>query len=67
MVGDKEGVVVIPAGIAGEIAAEAVEMTAFEDFVTEEVLKGRSILGLYPPTQEQSKLDFEAWRKANKR
>jgi regulator of RNase E activity RraA len=67
MVGDKEGVVVIPAGIAGEIAAEAVEMNAFEDFVTEEVLKGRSILGLYPPTQEQSKLDFEAWRKANKR
>jgi regulator of RNase E activity RraA len=67
MVGDKEGVVVIPAGIAGEIAAEAVEMTAFEDFVTEEVLKGRSMLGLYPPTQEQSKLDFEAWRKANKR
>ena len=67
MVGDKEGVVVIPAEIADEIAAEAVEMTAFEDFVTEEVLKGRSILGLYPPTLDQSKLDFEAWRKANKR
>ena len=67
MVGDKEGVVVIPAEIADEIATEAVEMTAFEDFVTEEVLKGRSILGLYPPTQDQSKLDFEAWRKANKR
>ncbi len=67
MVGDKEGVVVIPAEIAGEIAAEAVEMTAFEDFVTEEVLKGRSILGLYPPTLDQSKQDFEAWRKANKR
>ena len=67
MVGDKEGVVVIPAEIADEIADEAVEMTAFEDFVTEEVLKGRSILGLYPPTQDQSKLDFEAWRKANKR
>lgn len=67
MVGDKEGVVVIPAEIADEIATEAVEMTAFEDFVTEEVLKGRSILGLYPPTLEQSKLDFEAWRKANKR
>jgi len=67
MVGDREGVVVIPAEIAGEIAAEAFEMTAFEDFVTEEVLKGRSILGLYPPTLDQSKLDFEAWRKANKR
>jgi regulator of RNase E activity RraA len=63
VVGDGEGVVIVPAHLAEEIAAEAVEMTAFEDFVTEEVLKGRSILGLYPPTEEQSKIDFEAWRK----
>jgi len=63
IVGDGEGVVVIPAHLADEIASEAVEMTAFEDFVTEEVLKGRSILGLYPPTEEQAKVDFEAWRK----
>ena len=67
VVGDGEGVVVIPAGIADEIAAEAVEMTAFEDFVTEEVMKGRSILGLYPATEEQTKTDFAAWRKANGR
>ena len=67
VVGDGEGVVVIPAHLAAEIADEAVEMTAFEDFVTEEVLKGRSILGLYPPTDEKSKLDFEAWRKAKGR
>jgi regulator of RNase E activity RraA len=67
VVGDAEGVIVIPAHLADEIAAEAVEMTAFEDFVTEEVLKGRSILGLYPPTEEQSKVDFAAWRKANRR
>jgi hypothetical protein len=38
-------------------------MTVFEDFVTEEVLKGRSIVGLYPPTLEKSKEDFAAWRK----
>jgi regulator of RNase E activity RraA len=63
IVGDGEGVVVIPAHIADEIAAEAVEMTAFEDFVTEEVQKGRSILGLYPPTDEQAKQDFASWRK----
>jgi regulator of RNase E activity RraA len=63
VVGDGEGVVIVPAHLADEIATEAVEMTAFEDFVTEEVLKGRSILGLYPPTEEQSRLDFEAWRK----
>lgn len=67
IVGDKEGVFVIPAQMADEVADEAVEMTAFEDFVTEEVLKGRSIIGLYPPTQQQSKDDFAVWRKAKGR
>ena len=62
VVGDAEGVVVIPAHLAEEIAAEAVEMTAFEDFVAEEVARGRSIRGLYPPTAEHSRSDFAAWR-----
>ena len=67
VVGDGEGVVVIPANIADEIADEAFEMTAFEDFVAEEVMKGCSILGLYPATEEQTRTDFAAWRKANNR
>jgi regulator of RNase E activity RraA len=67
IVGDAEGVVVIPAHLADEVAAEAVEMTAFEDFVQQQVMAGRSILGLYPPTDEQSRTDFAAWRKAKGR
>ena len=67
MVGDAEGVVVIPAHMADEIAAEATEMTAFEDFVSEKVREGRSIVGLYPPTEETSRIDFETWRKAHNR
>lgn len=68
MVGDKEGVFVIPAHLADEIADEAVEMTVFEDFVTDMVQnQGRSILGLYPPTDPQTKDDFAAWRKARGR
>ena len=67
IVGDAEGVIVIPAHMADEIAFEAVEMTAFEDFVTEKVHEGRSILGLYPPTDEQSRVDFAAWRRAKGR
>jgi len=67
VVGDREGVVVIPAGIADEIADEAVAMTAFEDFVTEQVRAGRSILGLYPATDPQTREDFAAWREANGR
>lgn len=67
IVGDSDGVVVIPAHLTDEIADEAVEMTAFEDFVTAKVHEGRSILGLYPPTDERSKVEFAQWRKANRR
>ena len=67
IVGDAEGVVVIPAHLEDEIAEEAVEMTAFEDFVIEEVLRGRSILGLYPATDDQTNRDFADWRVRNGR
>jgi regulator of RNase E activity RraA len=67
VVGDAEGVIVIPAHLADEIADEGVEMTAFEDFVAGQVMAGRSILGLYPPTDERTLDDFAAWRKANNR
>jgi regulator of RNase E activity RraA len=67
MVGDREGVVVIPAHLAEEIAAEAVEMTAFEDFVTDEVKGGRSIVGLYPATDPATREHFAAWRARNGR
>jgi len=67
VVGDADGVIIVPAAIADEIAAEAVEMTAFEDFVTERVQGGQSILGLYPPTDESNLKAFEAWRKAKGR
>ncbi len=67
VVGDKEGVIVIPANIADDVALEAVEMTAFEDFVTEEVMNGRSILGLYPATDPQTPVQFKAWREKHGR
>lgn len=65
LVGDADGVIVIPAGIADEVAEQAVEMTVFEDFVMDSVKAGRSIIGLYPPTDEQSVRDFEIWRQKN--
>ncbi|QND45647.1 ribonuclease activity regulator RraA (plasmid) [Rhizobium lusitanum] len=63
LVGDNEGVIVIPAHIADEIADETVEMTAYEDFVTEEVLNGATIIGLYPATSDAPKIKFAEWRK----
>ena len=67
VLGDDEGVIVIPAHLAEEVSAEAIEMTAFEDFVSEEVLKGRSIFGLYPATNDQTHEDFANWRETNNR
>jgi hypothetical protein len=51
----------------GEISAEAVEMTASEDFVTERVRAGQGILGLYPPTDPANREAFAAWRQAKGR
>ena len=67
VVGDNDGVVILPAHLADELADEATEMTAFEDYVTEQVRGGRSILGLYPATDESTLTDFAAWRSANGR
>jgi regulator of RNase E activity RraA len=65
IVGDADGVIVIPAEIVDEVAVEATEMTIFEDFVMASVKKGQSILGLYPPTDPQTQVTFNAWRKQN--
>jgi regulator of RNase E activity RraA len=62
VVGDLDGVIIVPAAIADEIADEAVEMTAYEDFVTERVRGGQGILGLYPATDEANLRDFAEWR-----
>ncbi|MEZ5923065.1 MAG: ribonuclease activity regulator RraA [Hyphomicrobiaceae bacterium] len=67
IVGDADGCVVIPADLADEIAAEAVEMTVFEDFVTEKVHEGSTILGLYPATDERNRSEFALWRKSKGR
>ena len=62
VVGDAEGVVVIPAKMSEEVAKEAEAQTEFEDWVEAKVKEGRSIFGLYPPNAE-TKAEFEAYKK----
>jgi len=59
---DTDGVIVIPAGIAAEISDETTDMTAYEDFVTERVRSGATIIGLYPATDPANLDLFRAWR-----
>lgn len=62
IVGDDEGVVVIPQHLADEIAADAVEQEKIEVFILERVQQGAKLAGTYPPNAE-TKAAFLAWRK----
>jgi regulator of RNase E activity RraA len=61
LVGDAEGVVVIPAAMAEEVARAAVEQEAREEFALERVQAGEPIRGLFP-LSEARRPEFEAWR-----
>jgi len=67
IVGDADGVIVLPAHLADELAAEATEMTAYEDFVTERVRAGQATRGLYPATDPANLEAFKAWREKHGR
>jgi regulator of RNase E activity RraA len=62
IVGDDEGVVVIPAHLADEVAEQAVEQEKMEMFILERVQGGAKLAGTYPPNAE-TRAAFEAWRK----
>ena len=64
-VGDGDGVIIIPAELAEEIATEAESMEAYEAWVVEQVKAGASIIGLYPMNDE-TRQRFESWLADNK-
>jgi regulator of RNase E activity RraA/2-keto-4-pentenoate hydratase/2-oxohepta-3-ene-1,7-dioic acid hydratase in catechol pathway len=60
LVGDADGVVVLPPTIAAEVLAEAREQERQEEFVAERVAAGESIDGLFP-LPEARRPEYEAW------
>jgi regulator of RNase E activity RraA len=62
VVGDAEGIVVIPAAMTSRIATDAYELARYDAFAAEEIARGRSIVGLYPAT-DASRAEFARWRK----
>jgi len=64
VLGDADGVIVIPLHLVQEIAEAGFEQERFERFVMEEVQAGKSILGLYPPNAE-SQSRYAEWRAKN--
>jgi regulator of RNase E activity RraA len=64
IVGDCDGIVVIPPDLADAVAQEAVETTLYDEFAEAEVARGRSLVGLFPAAGDEAKRDFEVWKKA---
>ncbi len=62
ILGDDDGVMVIPSHLVEEVIEECTKMTLFEEFVLEQVRNGKTIIGLYPPTNENVGAEFEKWK-----
>lgn len=61
LVGDEEGVVVIPRHLAAEIAGPAAEQEAMEAFILRKIEAGAPLPGTYPPNAD-TRAEWEAFR-----
>lgn len=64
LLGDGDGVIVIPLHLVDEIIADALPMEHFENFVIELVRAGRPVIGTYPPDDETLAL-YEEYKKTH--
>jgi regulator of RNase E activity RraA len=60
LVGDADGLVVLPPSIAAEVLTDAREQERQEEFITTRVAQGESIDGLYP-LSDARRADYQAW------
>ena len=66
IVGDAEGVVVIPQHLAEDVARDAAEQEVLEAFLLERIENGAALPGTYPPN-EATRAAFAVWRKERQR
>ena len=62
IVGDGEGVVVVPRAIAEEVVQASFEQDEREKFIMAKILQGSSILGVYPPN-EHTLREYDEWKR----
>lgn len=65
LMGDGDGVMVIPAELADEVAAGAAEQEGIEAFIFELVRAGRPVIGTYPPT-DAVRAEYARWLDAGR-
>jgi regulator of RNase E activity RraA len=60
LIGDRDGVLVIPRALAPEIAEQGYEQEQLEAFVNKKIHAGEPLWGNYPPGEEV-KAEYKAW------
>ncbi len=66
IVGDRDGIAVIPAALSDEVARDAAEQEELEEFLLQRVIGGAALPGTYPPN-EATRAAFEQWRGTRQR
>jgi regulator of RNase E activity RraA len=66
IIGDRDGVAVIPSALADEVARDAAEQEELEEFLLQRVAGGAALAGTYPPN-EATQAAFEQWRSGRRR
>jgi regulator of RNase E activity RraA len=61
LLGDRDGVLVIPRALAAEIAEQGLEQEQLEAFVNQKIHAGEPLWGNYPPGDEV-KAEYKKWR-----
>jgi regulator of RNase E activity RraA len=65
IVGDMDGIVVIPRHLAEEVATQAAEQEHMEDYILQQIAAGAPLRGTYPPGEE-TRNAYAAWKLQNK-
>jgi regulator of RNase E activity RraA len=63
IVGDVDGVVVIPRHMVEEIALDSAEQEQMEDFIIQKIADGAQLQGTYPPNAE-TKEQYKDWKRS---
>lgn len=64
IVGDVDGVVVIPQHLADEVALDAAEQESMEEFISQRIEAGAPLRGTYPPN-DKTREEYSAWKHQN--
>lgn len=66
LIGERHGILVIPAAVVDKVLAKALEHDLQEEFQRQQLFEGQSIYGLYPTLNDENRRKFEEFKRQKK-